>query len=1610
VAAIQNGEKNGLLRSTKTSLVALLLTGLLTANALGQTGNAQLGGTVQDSSKALIPGVTITVTNVETNVTQTQVSNETGAYSFPVIQPGTYRVSAQLPGFRTQIVNEVRLGVASQSRIDFTLQVGEVTSTVEVSAARDSVLRDSSASIGDVISQEQVMALPLVGNNVLDLLNILPGINISPNGERFNTVNGLGIDTINVTRDGLQLNDIRVAAQDAAYPNAGYKLFSPTTLLPDLIGEIRMILSPADAELGRGNSQIQISTRSGTNRYTGSASWNVRNTALDANTWGANNDVSTSIQAGCRIAGQTPPCWQPTRPTWNNNHQYTVSYGGPVRIPKVFDGTNKTFFYALWSQNINNARETSNVNVLTDTARQGIYRYFSGYNPVGWNTTSNAVLNPTFPLNAANASWVGVDYFGKPVAPTRNPDGSPYTGRLICFSVFGNRRLDDNGNLVPFTSADCPAGPGYTAQAVLGPASGGTWDPMRPVFDTSGYIQKYLAMTPRANYFGSNDGLNLGQYRFLRGRGGSNSTEAIVGADLYSNNKQLNLKLDQNFNANHKVAFSWTSQFDDSADNVASYPGGVNGAVVRKPYTITVNFTSTLGPRMINEARFGLNHVYNYDVYAWFNPDQSIRSKAEELLLQGSPSSLNPDYTYLAVVNNFGALNGGNGPMATTGGTNILQFNELWNYADTVSWSTGKHSLRFGGELRLPRTTGNGGVQPYPSITLGNASNTATPSPFSNATNFSTELPGLLNAVPAMSGVTVSRTMVTNMLYYLSGSVASATQPYWVTSNDNVKNGLWSDTSTHGDRLRKQIVREGALFFKDDYKISRRLTLNLGLRWEYSGAAYIDGGFTSAVVDQGYGAFGTTRTAQSTLDAFNDDPFSIWLRPGNLYLTGYGSSTTTPLSCQRGVQQNSLLPVSTCDPSSLSAIQFVGPGSPNPGVKAQPVNYYDIGPAVGFSYQVPWFGEGKTTIRAGYQQTFGSGSVNRGVLGGGTEAALGNAPGVAHQANLTITDAVFQNILATRALTLSDVKAIVPVRPTIAPGDTIPIYRRAASPTVYDPNLHTPYTQNVNFSITRQLQRNVTLDLRYVGTFARKQTGTLNLNTPNVFHNPELFQALTDARAGTCTANKYPNYTTQGINPCNINNDPVLLDQLLAGLNLNVGVAGAAPGSGTFGPVGTVNAAGVYQSGAQHLRRSGATPPGSNTSVQTSLAYGDFDAVQDVLLALAPTTAQGRQAAPINPQTGVALTGIQMIGLRNGCDRMANGYTIVQQTSPGAPQVANSGTAIPLRCFPEDWLITNPQYGSISYRTNLGHTNYHSMQANVSIRPIHGIGGQATWTWAKSMIQPTSNYMDPSRRELNFGAQNVNAHSLRMNGTVELPIGPNKFLFGSTSGWVARILERWQTSFVANVTGGAPASVSPGFAHYYTTSRYNRGPGWVVPKGKVEWNVVNPNTGAISGSYYGNPSPFMGVIDPMCLNLDSNGQPVSSPIVTRGDKMGTNLSGFGANGAVGSQGAVCNVFALAKRNPDGSQGEYLLTYSGPGTVGNSGNSNVVLFGRWTLDMNASKSFRITESKTVQVRIDATNVLNHPVPNEPTLGASNLGGIAGKGGQRRQLQGQLRVNF
>src|ERR1044071_9070421 len=122
-------------------------------NGSAQTTNATLGGTVSDASRALIPGVTVTATNTQTGIVSTTITNETGAYNFPSLQPGVYKASAELTGFQTQSYNEVTLGVSQQVRLNFVLEVGTQAQSVEVSVPADTLIATTSSSVGAVLPE-----------------------------------------------------------------------------------------------------------------------------------------------------------------------------------------------------------------------------------------------------------------------------------------------------------------------------------------------------------------------------------------------------------------------------------------------------------------------------------------------------------------------------------------------------------------------------------------------------------------------------------------------------------------------------------------------------------------------------------------------------------------------------------------------------------------------------------------------------------------------------------------------------------------------------------------------------------------------------------------------------------------------------------------------------------------------------------------------------------------------------------------------------------------------------------------------------------------------------------------------------------------------------------------------------------------------------------------------------------------------------------------------------------------------------------------------------------------------------------------------------------------
>jgi hypothetical protein len=1484
--------------ATILGVVALCL--VFGTHGFAQGTGGTLTGTVEDASKALIPGVTLAATNTNTGVTNTVISNEAGAYTIPALLPGTYQLKASLPGFQTHTINNIELGSETR-RINITLEVTGLQTDLEIKVDA-SVLPTTSATVGEVLTSTRVTDLPLVSGDVLDLVRIMPGVRLGAFGQE--TFAGMSSNTINTVRDGLSVTDGR-------YLNG---IFASSTINPDLVGEIRLILTPVDAEMGRGNGQVQITTRSGTNRFTGAAVWNVRNTSLNANTWDNNNDVVTEN-------GVTR--WQPTQPDWSNENQITVSYGGPII-------RNKTFFFALFDRNLHNQRSVQTGTVLTDTARQGIFRYWEGWN--------NGNANQAIP-GATGTTIASVDFGGNPLTPFRAPGaaGGPYTGNLRCVSVFGRTKTDGSS----FTDADCPGG-----IAVYPNGGAPSWDTLRPVIDPTGFIRKFLQAMPAANYFGQGDGLNTAGIRWLRGNnansGGLNTTSLQTGQNIGADRIQFNIKIDHNFSANHKANVGFTWERSGGADFLTNWPENYPGETQRRPKILTTNFTSMLSPTLLNEARFGIRITKTESNAAWQNTgDEAAAEGAQSFFLHGSPSLFaGGDATPMPALFNPGAgaflFSGSNAPFDTNA-VYLGNFNPLYNFADTLRWTKGAHAFRFGGELRITRSNGYNFL-PYniPRISGGAGNYTAT-SLAAQTTQNPNGIPGLI------TGNTGSEASLRNMLYMLAGSIGSGNVGYWIDSPDDVSNGHWEDYITRNKKYRDQRANEWAAFFQDDWKITRDLTLNLGLRYEFYGAPYLKGGFTSTAVGLGNGLFGAQGNPA--------DPFSNWLQPGNLFLTGYGGTATgqtasSLLQCVTGAQQTRL-PISNCDPSRMTNLEFVGPDSPNPDKTVAPVDKNNFGPIIGFSWQLPWFGAGKTTVRGGYQLTYG-GSGRNGIA---LDAILGGAPGATNTANLSLPS--FINPDGTlQYLDLNDVPALVPITPTLAPGGSFPIYQRAGDFTAYAPDWETPYTQNFNLSVTRTLSRLLTLDVRYVGTRGLKLSGEQNLNAVNVFNNPELFDALERVRRGE---------------------EVPLFDQMFAGLNLNPNTTGGT-GAGSYAAVGTVNTAGILQTGSMHLRR----------WMNDELAVGDYVAIAQAI------NGNGTGITTVAMPAGVTVGGRI---LRNGCDRLAAGATI--GTAPVGQVMTASGLQ-PIRCFAENYIVMNPQFAdgsgfgspSPSYINNTGYSNYHSLQTQLILRPLHGVSVTGTYTWSKTMSLDTDDYTDVRDRRADYTLSGSHrSHDFRANGTFELPIGPNKLFFANSSGWLARTLERWQASFILNLNTGSPQTAE-GQTSLWDGNQVDAVRPFNVRGGNVEWGIPVGTQGQLGGTYFGNPNQFIKVPDPVCA---------VGGLTDQTDAMGFNLRGD------------CDLSAVA----DARTGQILLQNARPGTRGTLGTGTIENRGVWSLDGSLSKTFQIAESKSIQIRMDATNILNHPTPPTPEFDINENTGFGIMDGDKtgsRAFKGSVRISF
>ncbi len=308
------------LQSLLFCLLFILGTGGLVYGQGGDVGS--IVGTISDASGAAVANAKVQVTNIATNITKEITTSDSGNFTVPYLRPGVYRVTVEAAGFDKSVVDNISLVVAQERRVDVALRVGAVTTQVEVSAGAVALDTDS-AAVSQVVSKTQVQELPLNGRNFLNLLFITAGA-VQTVGEQGQmrqgagnaiSINGGRPESNNYTLDGLA--------------NTDTALNTPAVILSqDAIQEFKVQSETYSAEFGFSANQVNLVSRSGGNDVHGSVFYFGRNDALDAITIVPNP-----------LPGQAQPVKAELR-----QNQFGFVASGPVYIPKLFDGRNKTFW------------------------------------------------------------------------------------------------------------------------------------------------------------------------------------------------------------------------------------------------------------------------------------------------------------------------------------------------------------------------------------------------------------------------------------------------------------------------------------------------------------------------------------------------------------------------------------------------------------------------------------------------------------------------------------------------------------------------------------------------------------------------------------------------------------------------------------------------------------------------------------------------------------------------------------------------------------------------------------------------------------------------------------------------------------------------------------------------------------------------------------------------------------------------------------------------------------------------------------------------------------------------------------------------------------------
>lgn len=583
----------------------------------GQGGTGSISGSVTDSSGAIVPGAVVTATNEATGFKRETTVSSAGEYSLIGLQPGIYTITGEEKQFKKFSMKGLRLEVDQNARIEVRLEVGSVTDVIEVTG-QSALLQTEQSSVGAVVDQQKIIEFPLNGRNFVQLGLLLPGVNEADGGTAAGGVNvqGGGTSAIgsNVPGGGISISGLRPEQNsfllDGTVNSDQYQSVVVIRPSVDAIQEFKIQTSSYSAEFGKGaGGQINVVTRSGTNQLHGTLFEFNRNNAVQARNL---FDRNPSFLTGDGRF-KAPPF---------NQNQFGLTLGGPVMVPRMYNGKDKTFFFVNYEGFRLRRGNTTLTSVPTADMKKGDFSSFLG-------------------------AGIGTDASGQQVR--RNTIYDPFTSRLVGSTYV---RTPFPNNVIPVTRMD-------------------------PVARN---IIAFPGLMPDPNIAGS------------RAANGNPLQNYFDGRTLSYNYDLFSTRVDHQFSAKDTIMGRY-SLTDSNGFTPNTFPG-YGSLDNQRTMAGTFAYTRIFGPTAVNEFRFG------YLRYAEYQAGENTvagRDIVKQLGITGLTFASTPGLVGAPniTIGGFGTIGDGDGPFRPR--------NNTFQFMDQFSFHRGRHAIKIGGELRRSR-------------------------------------------------------------------------------------------------------------------------------------------------------------------------------------------------------------------------------------------------------------------------------------------------------------------------------------------------------------------------------------------------------------------------------------------------------------------------------------------------------------------------------------------------------------------------------------------------------------------------------------------------------------------------------------------------------------------------------------------------------------------------------------------------------------------------------------------------------------------------------------------------------------------------------------------